>query len=314
MNLFFRLFGSLLLWVSMALIVILIVLLPRDTQSQRVGVKDVMSYHFTWDNYKNNIYHYAEEVKTTKSLGTTVFNQPVEVELWLYFKRSMVVLIPAMFLSILLGITKGVFDYRLQRNKLGRFFGRGSTWLGQAVPDFFLVFLVQTLLSLAMSHGFPRLRMYGNEEWYSFLFPIVFLSMYPAFVIARYTFQALEEEEEKGYVHTAKAKGVPDRTILWKHMLKNCYPKLLQHYMPIILLLFSGMFVVEFLTSYHGIGYRLIAAIQLKSKFAAGQALPIDVPAVIGFSLLVMVLLLAAQWTGQILEYFLNPKKGGRAS
>lgn len=313
MHLFLRLFGSLILWACMAIILVLVVLLPRETESHRVGVKDVMSYHFTWDGYKQNIYDYVKEVKTKKSLGTTVFNQPVETELLLYFKRSIAILLPAMLLSIMIGIYKGVFDYQFQNNKIGRLFGRGSTWLGQAVPDFFLIFLFQTLLSLAISHSLlPRVDLYGNDKWYSIFLPILFLSMYPAFIIAKYTYQALDEEDEKDYIKTAKAKGVPDRVILWRHILKNCYPKLLQHFMPVILTLFSGMFIVEFLTSYHGIGYRLIAAIHIKSKFFAGEAFPIDVPAVIGFSLLIMALLLFAQWTQQLLEFFLNPKKGER--
>lgn len=297
----------------MAIILILVILLPRETESHRVGVKDVMSYHFTWDGYKQNIYDYVEVVKTKKSLGTTVFNQPVETELLLYFKRSIAILLPALLLSIMIGIYKGVFDYRFQHNKIGRLFGRVSTWLGQAVPDFFLIFLFQTLLSLAISHSLlPRVDLYGNDKWYSIFLPILFLSMYPAFIIAKYTFQALEEEDEKDYIKTAKAKGVPDRVVLWRHILKNCYPKLLQHFMPIILILFSGMFVVEFLTLYHGIGYRLIAAIHIKNKFMAGEAFPIDVPAIIGFSLLIMVLLLFAQWIHQLLEFFLNPKRGER--
>ncbi|MDQ6595304.1 ABC transporter permease [Bacillus salipaludis] len=313
MHLCLRLFGSLLLWGCMAIILILVILLPRETESHRVGVKDVMSYHFTWDGYKQNIYDYVEGVKTKKSLGTTVFNQPVETELLLYFKRSIAILLPAFLLSIMIGIYKGVFDYRFQNNKIGRLFGRGSTWLGQAVPDFFLIFLFQALLSLAISHSLlPRVDLYGNDKWYSIFLPILFLSMYPAFIIAKYTFQALEEEDEKDYIKTAKAKGVPDRVILWRHILKNCYPKLLQHFMPIVLILFSGMFVVEFLTLYHGIGYRLIAAIHIKNKFMAGEAFPIDVPAVIGFSLLIMVLLLFAQWIHQLLEFFLNPKRGER--
>lgn len=311
MNLFLRLMGSLVLWGLMAIVIILIVLLPRETESHRVGVVDVMSYNFTWEKYKHNIYDYIEEVKAEKSLGTTVFEEPVETELLLYFKRSIVVLLPAIFLSIIMGIYKGVFDYRFQNHIIGRFLGRGTTWLGQAVPDFFLIFLIQALLSLAMRHGLPRLDLYGNDEWYSIIFPITFLSMYPGFVIAKYTFQALNEEDKLDYIKTAKAKGVPDQVVLWKHILRNCYPKLLQHFMPIILMLFSGMFVVELLTMYHGIGYRLITAIQIKNIIFAGEALPIDVPAVIGFSLLIMVLLLFAQWINQILEYFLNPQRGG---
>lgn len=310
MNLLLRLFGSLCLWVCMALILILIVLLPRDTQSHREGYLDVMSYHFTWDKYKQNISDYFEEVKTEKSLGITKYDQPVEVELSLYFKRSIVILVPALILSIFLGIGKGVFDYRHQ-GKMGRFFGKGSTWLGQSVPDFFLIFLVQTILSIAMRHGLPRMDMYGDDEWYNIFFPIFFLSMYPAFVIARYTSQALEEEDEQDYIKTAKAKGVPDRIILWKHILRNAMPKLLQHFMPIVLTLFSGMFVVEFLSLYHGIGSRLITAIHIRYSIMPGEPLTIDVPAVIGFSLLIMVMLLIAQWMNQIFEFLLDPKRRG---
>ncbi|MDP4084302.1 MAG: ABC transporter permease [Bacillota bacterium] len=308
MNLFFRLLGSLCLWICMALIIILIVLLPRDTVSHRVGDLDVMSYHFTWNQYQKNITNYFEEVKTKKSLGTTNFDEPVEVELLLYFKRSIIILIPALFLSIFIGINKGIFDYRHQ-TKFGRFFGKGTTWLGQSVPDFFLIFLVQTFLSVAMRHGLPRMDMYGDDRWYNIFFPIIFLSMYPAFIIARYTSQALDTEDEQDYIKTEKAKGVPDRMVLLKHTLRNCWPKLLQHFMHIVLTLFSGMFVVEFLTLYHGIGSRLITAIHIRYSIMPGEPLPIDVPAVIGFSLLVMVLLLIAQWISQILDYFLDPLK-----
>lgn len=108
MNLLLRLLSSLLLWVFMGIILILIVLLPRETESHRVGTVDVMSYHFTWDQYMDNVIAYLEEVKTKKSLGTTVFEQPVETELSLYFKRSIVLLLPAMLLSIIIGIYKGV--------------------------------------------------------------------------------------------------------------------------------------------------------------------------------------------------------------
>lgn len=308
MNLFIRLFGSLCLWICMAFILILIVLLPRDTVSHLEGTMDVMSYHFTWNKYEDNITHYFDEVITKKSLGTTLYDEPVEVELSLYFKRSIVILIPAMFLSIFIGINKGIYDYQHQ-SKIGRFFGKGATWLGQSVPDFFLIFLVQTLISTAMRHGLPRMDMYGDDKWYNVFFPIIFLSMYPACIISRYTSQALEEEDEQDYIKTAKAKGVPDRIVLMQHTLRNAYPKLLQHFMPIILTLFSGMFVVEFLTLYHGIGSRLITAIHIRYSIMPGQSLSIDVPAVIGFSLLLMVLLLIAQWTSQILNYYLDPVK-----
>ncbi|MGV3466171.1 MAG: ABC transporter permease subunit [Heyndrickxia sp.] len=309
-NILVQLGKSLLLWLAMAIGIIFIVLLPRDTGSYRVDMQEVMSYHFTWSNYSNNISHYMKDVISHKSLGTTNYDQPVEKELWLYLKRSIVILLPALFLSILIGVYKGVFDYK-HKNKLGRIFGKGATWLGQSVPDFFLIFLIQTILSMGMRHGLPRLDMYGDEEWYNIFFPIIFLSMYPAFIIAKYTAQALEEEDDQDYIRTARAKGIPERVILWKHILRNCLPKLFQHFMPIVLTLVSGMFVVEFLTFYHGIGYRLITALHIKNSIMPGAALPIDIPAVIVFSLLLMFFFVVAQWISQIVTYFLDPTRKG---
>ncbi|MGE6260206.1 ABC transporter permease subunit [Heyndrickxia sporothermodurans] len=306
MKLVIKLFSSLLLWCSIALLLILLILLPRDTESYRDGYLDVMSYHFTWEGYKNNIIQYWDNVKTNKSLGVTERDQPVEEELLLYGFRSIVILIPALILSILIGIYKGVFDYR-HKGRLGSLFGKGATWLGQSVPDFFLIFLIQNLLSIAMQYGFPRIDMFGDEEWYNVFMPIIFLSMYPAFIIARYTTQALEEEDQQDYIKTARAKGVPETTILWKHILRNCCPKLLQHFMPIFLTLLSGMFIVEFLTMYRGIGTRLIYALHIKYAIMPGESLPIDIPAVIGFSLVFMLFLLIAQWISQIASYYLVP-------
>lgn len=306
MKLILRLVSSLLLWALMAFLVIMLVLLPRDTQSYRDGYLDVMSYHFTWDAYKNNITQYWDQVKEHKSLGITSYEQPVEVELLHYGLRSVKILIPAFLLSIVLGIYKGVFDYR-HRSSLGRFFGKGVTWFGQSVPDFFLIFLIQNLLSIAMHYGLPRFDMYGDEKFSNIILPVIFLSMYPAFVIARYTSQALEEEDEQDYIKTARAKGVPEKAILWKHILRNCWPKLLQHFMPIVLMLLSGMFVVELLTSYRGIGTRLIYALNIKYVIMPGQSLPIDIPAVIGFSMAFMVLLLLAQMINQLINHYVVP-------
>ncbi|MGV3466323.1 MAG: ABC transporter permease subunit [Heyndrickxia sp.] len=310
MTLFIRLFGSLLLWCCISIILVLIILIPRDTGTFRDGDTDIMYFELNWDQYKENIKNYIELVKEHNSLGITSREQPVEVELKQYFKKSILILLPALLLSIVLGIWKGVLDYKY-KGKFGRFFWRSATWLGQSVPDFFLIFLVQTLLMIAMRHGLPRIDMYGDDKLSNVLLAIFFLSMYPAFVIARYTCKAMEEEEEQDYIKTARAKGVPERVVLWRHMLRNCLPKLHQHFMSIVLTLLSGMFIVELLTSYEGIGTRLMIAMHIKYSIMPGEALPIDTSAVIGFSLLLLFMLLVAQWIDQILAFILDPKRKG---
>ncbi|WP_409304301.1 ABC transporter permease subunit [Peribacillus sp. SCS-155] len=313
MKLLWKLVGSLLLWVTVAAVLVLLVLLPRDTQSHRDGYKDIMSYKFTWTAYKENIVNYWEGVKEHKSLGITRYELPVEEELVHFGWRSAKILIPALFLSVLAGVYKGMFDYRRQTG-LWRFFGKRMTWLGQAVPEFILIIFIQTIVFEAGKRGFLEIDIYGDEKLENLFLPILFLSMYPAAIIARYTAAALEEEDSQDYIKTARSKGIGEKAVLWHHAMRNSWPKLLQQSMPIFMTLLSGMFIVEFMSIYNGIGYRLVVALQLKGVISPGQSLPIETPAVIGFSLLFMALLLIVQWIVAILEYVLVPVKRGDGS
>ncbi|MBS4171758.1 ABC transporter permease subunit [Bacillus sp. FJAT-49736] len=307
MKLLLSLASSLILWILMAAILVLLILLPRDIKVQRVNVTDVMSYHFTWSGYKDNIVHYVKEVKENKSLGKSSTQQPVEWELAHYGLRSVIILVPALIISIIIGILKGVFDYRHNRG-IWKLFGEGSTWLGQAIPDFFVIIILELLISLTIQRFFPQLQLYGYSHWYSIFLPIIFLSMYPAAVIAGYTTQALKEEDNRDYILTAKAKGLPERVILWKHILRNCWSKILLHFMPLVLTLLSSMVLVEYMTLYRGMGTRLIEAIQIKDMISSVDTiLPIETATIIGFSLGFMLILLMAQWLNQIIKHFLNP-------
>lgn len=308
MALFLKLLMNLFFWASIAVIIVLAALIPRETTFERIGTIDHMAWDFSWKAYEENIVNYYRDVKENKSLGTTQFKIPVETELQHYGLRSLKILIPAFILSIILGIIKGVYDYTYQKGPL-KILGKFTTWFGQSVPDFFIIFSVQTFLFFLMTQGLIKIDMYGDEQWYNIIMPILFLSMYPVSLIAKYTAEALEEEEQKDYIRTALSKGVPRRMIIWKHALRNCYPKLLLHFMPVVMTLLSAMLVVEFLTMYRGIGTRLLSVLAIQTKMLPGQPLPIDPGAFIGFSLLILFALLIVQWIDSILTHFLTKHK-----
>lgn len=313
MKLIIRLGGSLLIYGLISTLLVLLVLMPREISSQREGAIDVLSYHFSWSAYQENISAYLKGVQENKTLGMTIYNDPVEKELLYYGARSIKILIPAFIISLFLGIWKGVYDYRHERGA-GRLAGRGSTWLLQSLPDFFFIMIIQMFLFFCMRNGIWKPDIYGDEEWYNILLPIIYLAMYPVSLIARFTAEALEEEEGADYIRTARSKGASERTVIWKHALKNCWPKLLGHFMPIALTILSAMFVVEYLSMYRGIGTRLIRALQFTGFVKTEQPMEIDTAAIIGFSLLLMGVLLILHWIHQILTYFLSPKgKEGRA-
>ena len=301
-----RLTGNLLLYILIGLLLVLLVLMPRETTSHRVGTADVMSYSFTWSSYKQNIVHYWTEVKENKTLGITMYEDPVEEELIYYAKKSIVIIIPAFFLSIFFGVWKGIYDYR-HTSGIGKLTGKGSTWVIQSIPDFFFIMVFQMFMFFCMKNDIWKPDIYGDEEWYNIFLPIFYLCMYPAAIIARLTAEALEEEEKADYIRTARSKGAKDWAVIWKHALVNCWPKLLQHIMPIALIIMSAMFVVEYLSMYRGIGTRLIRALQFNGWFYAGEPMVMDTAAIIGFSLLLMAILLIFQWLQEILTFFLVP-------
>lgn len=308
MRLILKLLGACLFWCGVALAVVLVVLLPRETDSYRTGPMDNMHYNFTWESYKNNIVNYYENVKENKTLGITVYEIPVEEELAHYGKRTVKILIPAIFLSVILGIWKGVYDYT-RTGKAGRLFGKYTTWLGQSLPDFFLIFLIQTFLFFLMHNTFIKVDMYGDEHWFNLIMPTLFLAMYPVSLIAKYTAEALQEEEGQDYVRTAMSKGAKRKTVVHRHMLPNCYPKLVQHFMPIVVLMLSSMFVIEFLTMYRGIGTRLVYALSVPEILIPGAPIQMDTGAIIGFSLAILAVLFAVQVIDSILKHFVNKRQ-----
>lgn len=308
MKLLIKLCGGFLIWLAVTLIMVLIILVPRDAVYQ----SDPNSHHingqskFSWANYQTTIKQYYQTVIDEKSFGKTKFGTTVEEELFHYMKRTLFIIIPAFFISITFGILKGIYDYR-NRNSWKNWTGNGTTWLFQSIPDFFIIITVQFGLTLLMRQGFPHIDLYGYDKWYNTLLPIIFLSLYPLSYIASITSIAIANEEGKDYIITAKAKGMHERVILYKHMLWNCWSNILTQFLTITLILISSSIVVEYLTFYRGAGKRLLDSLQSKSRFMVGESFPVEIPTVIGFSFGFMILILISIWIQLAISHYLVP-------
>src|SRR5437667_364898 len=61
----------------------------------------------------------------------------------------------------------------------------------------------------------------GYGTWQNFVLPAFTLGTAVAAVMARFTRSAFVEITAEDYVRTARAKGVPERGVVWKHTLRN---------------------------------------------------------------------------------------------
>src|SRR4029077_18500767 len=144
---------------------------------------------------------------------------------------------------------------------------------GISFPGFWLGLLLIDLLAVRLGWGAARGAWAGGETvvarvptgaygtWQNFVLPAFTLGTAVAAVMARFTRSAFVEVTAEDYVRTARAKGVPERGVIWKHTLRNAL-------IPVITLtglqfgfLLGGAIVVETVFAWPGLGRLLVDSV-----------------------------------------------------
>lgn len=164
---------------------------------------------------------------------------------------------------------------------------------GQAVPTFWLALILVILFAIK----YPVLPAAGSETWRHFVLPTIVLGYYATPAIMRLTRAGMIDTLASDYVRTARAKGLPGNTVLFKHALRNAV-------LPVISLaavqfgfMLSGSVVVETVFALNGMGYFAWEAIN-RSDLPVVQAI------ILITSMLYIVLTLAAD----LLNAWLDPR------
>src|SRR3712207_6012236 len=89
--------------------------------------------------------------------------------------------------------------------------------LGITVPNF----VVATWLLLLFSVRLRWLPTGGWGDWRTWIMPVLAFSLGPSALAARYTRSSLIEVIHSDYIRTARAKGLGEVTVIWRHALKN---------------------------------------------------------------------------------------------
>lgn len=290
-----------LLYIVIVTALLLVTLFPRDPVLSVGGgnaLRVDMEYQFSWQDYKNNIVQYLQHVWDEKSLGnTSIARVTVEDELKRYIPNSLKLIIPAFFLSLLLGIGKGIFDYRNKSKKMN-VFGNGVTWLLKSVPDFFMVICIQWMVIFMV----PSLRLFSQTNWYGFIVPSILISIYPMMYMARITSVALSNEEGQYYIQVAKSKGFPISKVVNKHMFRNCLNSISAHMTTHMVHLLSSLIIVEYLIGYKGMAYRLITALGFSISVTMRSFRNYEPGVIIGIGLCFLLLVSMAQLIGFIMK------------
>jgi peptide/nickel transport system permease protein len=159
-------------------------------------------------------------------------------------------------ISLLVGIPAGVFA-AMSRGRAGDAVLRVVTLLGQAVPSFYL-----GIIGIAVFAVWLRwLPTGGRDGIENLVLPATTLAVYFFAIIARVTRSCMLDVLNQDYIRTARAKGLPERTIVWLHALRNAL-------LPVVTVvglqtgfLLGGVVVTETVFSWPGVGRLAIQAI-----------------------------------------------------
>src|SRR3954470_20371702 len=155
--------------------------------------------------------------------------------------------------------------------------------LGQALPNFFFALLLIMLFSITW-HVLP---VSGSGTWKHFVMPALALGYYAAPAFMRLIRAGMIEVLDADYIRTARAKGLPSTTVVFKHALRNAIVPVVALAAVQLGFLLGGSVVVETIFALDGLGY-------LAYQSIANKDFPVMQVIVLLLSVIYVVLTLAA--------------------
>jgi len=169
--------------------------------------------------------------------------------------------VAALLVGAVIGVPAGIVS-ATRRGRLPDYLSRGLSLLGFCIPEFYLgallliVFALRLDLFPIMGGGSTAL-----EKLHALVLPAVTLGLVMAAFTARLTRSSLLEVLKRDYVRTARARGAPERVVIWRHALRNALIPVVTGFGIYILSMLSGSISIELVFSRPGLGSFLISGI-----------------------------------------------------
>ena len=200
--------------------------------------------------YMNNLFHGELGVSisyTPRTVKSIIVSEiPVTATLALTSVSITIVL------GILFGIIAALKQGKWQDNLM-----KVITTLGITIPSFVMC----TLLIYVFAVKLRVLPTMGFEGPKNLILPATALSFGSIAYLSRLTRSSLLDVVRQDYIRTAKAKGLKNRVVIFKHALKNSLLPVITYLGPLITSLLTGSFVVEKIFAIPGIGREMVSAI-----------------------------------------------------
>ena len=247
-------------------------------------------------------------------------NTPVMDEIRAKLPATAELALWAMIFAVLIGVPAGIIS-AARRNSIFDTVAMFVALIGVSMPVFWLGLMLAFVFSvwlgwlpfsgrldptitLVPHTGFMVLDSLIDGNWKALgnsmshlILPSLALATIPLAIIARMTRSSLLEELTQDYIRTAKSKGLAERTVLFRHALKNAFLPVVTTIGLQVGALLSGAILTETIFSWPGIGRWLYGAIGAR-----------DYPIVQGVALLITFIYVSVNLLVDISYAFLDPR------
>src|SRR5487761_1240752 len=251
------------LWIVVSLIFFLIHLVPGDPVEQMLGegatASDIGALRHAYGldvplgtqyvRYWNGVLH--------GDLGQSLrFNRPVTDLIVSRYPYTLELAIPAILLAILLSFPAGIASARHRSKWQDQSLGVISLF-GVSFPSFTLGPILILIFGILLGW----LPVSGTGSWRNLILPALTMGTALAAILTRMVRTSMLEELGQDYIRTARAKGLPERSVVYRHALRNAMVPILTVVGLQFGALLAGAIVTETIFSWPGIGRLTITAI-----------------------------------------------------
>ncbi len=251
------------IWLVVSVVFLLIHLVPGDPIQQMMGegaaVADLQATRHAYGldlplgrqylNYWRGVLH--------GDLGRSLrFDQSVSRMIVQRYPATLKLTLVAMAVALLLSVPAGVHSARRRNRWDDRVISFISLW-GLSFPNFALGPILILFLAIKLS----LLPVSGSETWGHLILPAITMGGALAAILTRMVRTAMLEELGQDYIRTARAKGLPERVVVYRHALRNAMLPVLTVVGLQFGALLAGAIVTEKIFSWPGIGRLTVDAI-----------------------------------------------------
>lgn len=235
-------------------------------------------------SYLKNILHgdFGVSIKTGREISTTIMES---------FKVSLKIGYRAIIVALVFGLLFGCIAAKYQNKWPDRIIVLLSSLL-VSVPSFVIASLLMLVFCLKL-----KWVSVWNTDSVSYILPVISLSLFPMSNIIRYTKTSMLDAMNQNHVRTARAKGVAEWIVLFKHCFRNAAIPVVTYIGPMIAGVLTGSVVVESVFTIGGLGSQFVSAITNR-----------DYSLILGTTVFMSIIIVVVSFVSDILYKLIDPR------